>query len=162
MARPWLAAEMTRESHLVHCKERRRSTGKGWGGMGWGEGNGGRGEGRRSGVWKADQTERTEPGSRAGRGADSGHCGEVAPGAAAHLSLPFWMEAWPRLALSKSGEFLLRFVLVERTLFCGGDRAGYRKPVFAPRAHSTPSPTSPRAGPGWEQRLLFLGARLSK
>lgn len=37
----------------------------------------------------------------------------------AHLSLPFWMEAWPRLALSKSGEFLLRFVLVERTLFCG-------------------------------------------
>lgn len=38
---------------------------------------------------------------------------------AAHLSLPFWMEAWPRLALSKSGEFLLRFVLVERMLFCG-------------------------------------------
>lgn len=40
-----------------------------------------------------------------------------------HLSLPFWMEAWPRLALSKSGEFLLRFVLVERTLFCGKWRA---------------------------------------
>lgn len=38
---------------------------------------------------------------------------------ASHLSLPFWMEAWPRLALSRSGEFLLRFVLVERTLFCG-------------------------------------------
>lgn len=36
------------------------------------------------------------------------------------LSLPFWMEAWPRLALSKSGEFLLRFVLVERTLFVEG------------------------------------------
>ena len=36
------------------------------------------------------------------------------------LSLPFWMEAWPRLALSRSGEFLLRFVLVERTLFVEG------------------------------------------
>lgn len=49
----------------------------------------------------------------------------------AHLSLPFWMEAWPRLALSKSGEFLLRFVLVERMLFCGGERTRlcYRKPV---------------------------------
>lgn len=44
--------------------------------------------------------------------------------APAHLSLPFWMEGWPRLALSKSGEFLLRFVLVERTLFCGEQRAG--------------------------------------
>ena len=39
---------------------------------------------------------------------------------ASHLSLPFWMEAWPRLALSRSGEFLLRFVLVERTLFVEG------------------------------------------
>ena len=36
------------------------------------------------------------------------------------LSLPFWMEAWPRLALSRSGEFLLRFVLVERMLFVEG------------------------------------------
>lgn len=41
----------------------------------------------------------------------------------AHLSLPFWMEAWPRLALSKSGEFRLRFVLVERTLFCWGRKS---------------------------------------
>lgn len=58
---------------------------------------------------------------------DRDHCPlrDVAPKSMAgspdtHLSLPFWMEAWPRLALSKSGEFLLRFVLVERMLFVEG------------------------------------------
>lgn len=60
-----------------------------------------------------------------------------------HLSLPFWMEAWPRLALSKSGEFLLRFVLVERTLFCGdgGQVLSHRNhfcPVTLPRDYWTP------------------------
>lgn len=52
---------------------------------------------------------------------------------ASHLSLPFWMEAWPRLALSRSGEFLLRFVLVERTLFCGeeGEELYHRKPKWS-------------------------------
>lgn len=37
-----------------------------------------------------------------------------------YLSLPFCMEFWPRLVRSSMGEFRLRLVLVERTLFCWG------------------------------------------
>lgn len=81
------------------------------------------------------------------------------------LSLPFWMEAWPRLALSKSGEFLLRFVLVERTLFCEEGRAGlcHGTPGF----HWQGQSTCPRHLPGGlgvgkgRTSLLLLGARLS-
>lgn len=83
---------------------------------------------------------------------DRDHCPlqDVAPKSMAgspdtHLSLPFWMEAWPRLALSKSGEFLLRFVLVERMLFCGKWRASTvsQEPVLSsqtlPQDHWMPS-----------------------
>lgn len=78
--------------------------------------------------------------------------------APAYLSLPFWMEAWPRLALSKSGEFLLRFVLVERTLFCGEQRAGlcHRKPVLYGRVRApAPLPPSTTKGRGGEERTLL-------
>lgn len=82
-------------------------------------------------CWCVDKPDWTEPGQNSreqGREVGlltditavkdgSGAVWWAGPGSA-HLSLPFWMEAWPRLALSKSGEFLLRFVLVERTLFC--------------------------------------------
>lgn len=59
-----------------------------------------------------------------------------------HLSLPFWIEDWPRLALSKSGEFLLRFVLVERTLFCEEwrARAVSQEPMLFPRTTGRPCP----------------------
>lgn len=106
---------------MAHREERPRSTGKRRRGLGGGE---------EVLVW--GKLHRTEPrwNSReqggevmlltnvpAARGGSWG-AWRAGPGPA-HLSLPFWMEAWPRLALSKSGEFLLRFVLVERTLFCG-------------------------------------------
>lgn len=60
-----------------------------------------------------------------------------------HLSLPFWTEDWPRLALSKSGEFLLRFVLVERTLFCEEWRATTvsQEPMSFPRTTGCPVPS---------------------
>lgn len=75
----------------------------------------------------------------------------------AHLSLPFWMEAWPRLALSKSGEFLLRFVLVERMLFCGEERtkllqkACFTGRVTAPLSLHLP----PGAGTGRQTAACF-------
>ena len=76
----------------------------------------------------------------------------------AHLSLPFWMEAWPRLALSRSGEFLLRFVLVERTLFCGeeGEELYHRKPKWS--QIQLPSPLSTMSnggGRGGEKGCCF-------
>lgn len=107
---------------MAHREERPRSTGKRRRGLGGGE---------EVLVW--GKLHRTEPrwNSReqggevmlltdvpAARGGSWG-AWRAGPGPA-HLSLPFWMEAWPRLALSKSGEFLLRFVLVERTLFVEG------------------------------------------
>lgn len=75
--------------------------------------------------------------------------GGVAPGARragprpALLSLPFWMEAWPRLALSRSGEFLLRFVLVEGSavLWEEGEelylenQSGHKSSSFSPFYH---------------------------
>ena len=121
-ARSKKAAEMTVESHSVHRKKRSREH-RGEEERGWGEQGGG------AGVWKAG-LDRARMGLQgaggemvlltdvtAGRGGSRG-IWQAGPGPA-HLSLPFWMEAWPRLVLSKSGEFLLRFVLVERTLFCG-------------------------------------------
>lgn len=78
----------------------------------------------------------------------------------AHLSLPFWMEAWPRLALSKSGEFLLRFVLVERTLFCGKQRTRLcpeSESVFrAGSQHPLPLHLPPRVGAVRKERVLLL------
>lgn len=52
--------------------------------------------------------------------------GDPGPGTV-RMSVPLCLEAWPGLAPSQSGEFLLSFVLVERSLLAGGQ--GWSSPA---------------------------------
>lgn len=107
VAMPWLrsrskkVAEMVMESHWVPRKKRSQEHRRG---DGVGEQGG-------AGVWTAGRTEpgrdsrKAEEGAADRRhrwGSGSGGTRQAGP-RPAHLSLPFWMEAWPRLALSRSG-----------------------------------------------------------
>lgn len=109
-----------------------------------------------AGVWTAglDRARTRDSREREGRvlltdvTAGSGSGARQAGPRPAHLSLPFWMEAWPRLALSRSGEFLLRFVLVERTLFCGKEGKSYITENQSESQIQLPSPLSTMSNGG--------------
>jgi hypothetical protein len=68
------------------------------------------------------------------------------------------MEAWPRLALSRSGEFLLRFVLVERTLFCGeeGEELYHRNPKWSQIQLPSSLSTISNGGGSWGGERMLL------
>lgn len=163
VAMPWLrsrskkVAEMVMESHWVPRKKQSQ------------EHREEEMEGRAGRCWRMDgwtgQSQDGTPGYRMGGVLLTDVTTEgAAPGAwqagprPAHLSLPFWMEAWPRLALSRSGEFLLRFVLVERTLFCGeeGEELYHRNPKWSQIQLPSSLSTISNGGGSWgEERMLL-------
>lgn len=157
---PWLAAEMTRESHLVHCKERSQEH--------RGKGVGGEGEGGGLVCGKLDQTERTEL-QGAGRGVvllTEVTAGRVAPGPGLLTCLcrSGWRpgQGWPSPKVGNSCFDLCWW----RGCCSVGKRARlcYRKPGFYWQGHSTPSPHRPpeQARVGKHRLAVPAGARLSE
>lgn len=110
--------------------------------------------GQRRRRCRGGQLDWTEPGQSVGCRERDGMQGRPGP---AYLSLPFWMEAWPRLDLSRSGEFLLRFVLVERTLFCGRKGRVRSQKLESPMAAGSVSLRCP-GYKGWRQVWVERGA----